>query len=61
MTEGSFWAMGGHAAFVWPSYVIGVGLLVALAVLSWRGYVAARADVAKLEAESPRRRRGMGA
>jgi heme exporter protein D len=56
--EMSFWAMGGHAAFVWPSYVIGVGLLVGLAVLSWRGYTAARADVARLEAESPRRRRG---
>lgn len=60
MTEGSFWAMGGHGAFVWPSYAIGVGLLVALAVLSWRGYVAARAEVAKLEAESPRRRRAPG-
>jgi heme exporter protein D len=56
--DASFWAMGGHAAFVWPSYAIGVGLLVALAVASWRGYVAARAAVARLEAEGARRRRG---
>ncbi len=61
MMEASFWAMGGHAAFVWPSYAIGVGLLIALAVLSWRGYAAARAEVEKLEAERPRRRRGPGA
>lgn len=61
MSEASFWAMGGHAAFVWPSYAIGVGLLVGLAILSWRGYRAAQAEVARLEAESPRRRRGHGA
>jgi heme exporter protein D len=57
MIDPAFWAMGGHAAFVWPAYAIGVGLLVGLAVASWRGYVAARAAVAKLEAEGPRRRR----
>jgi heme exporter protein D len=56
--DASFWAMGGHAAFVWPSYAIGVGLLVALAAASWRGYVAAREAVARLEAEGLRRRRG---
>lgn len=58
MIDAGFWAMGGHAAYVWPSYAIGIGLLVALAVASWRGYVAARDEVARLEAESPRRRRG---
>jgi heme exporter protein D len=56
--DGSFWAMGGHAAFVWPSYAIGIGLLVAFAIASWRGYAAAKAEVARLEAEGPRRRRG---
>jgi heme exporter protein D len=56
--DASFWAMGGHAAFVWPSYAIGIGLLVALAVASWRAYAAARREVARIEAESPRRRRG---
>jgi heme exporter protein D len=56
--DASFWAMGGHAVFVWPSYAIGVGLLVVLAVVSWRDWRAAQAEVARLEAETPRRRRG---
>lgn len=54
--DSAFWEMGGHAAFVWPSYAIGIGLIVALAVASWRGYVAARDAVARLEATAPRRR-----
>lgn len=56
--DAAFWAMGGHAAFVWPSYAVGVGLILALAIVSWRGYAAAREAVARLEADSPRRRRG---
>jgi len=58
VTEGSFWAMGGYAEFVWPSYAIAIGLIVALAIASWRSYLGARRALARLEAESPRRRRG---
>ncbi len=53
-----FLAMGGHAAFVWPSYAIAVGALVVLAAVSLRQWRAAKAEVARLEALGPRRRGG---
>ncbi len=56
-----FLAMGGHAAFVWPSYAVAVGALVALAAVSLRQWRAAKAEVARLEALGPRRRGGGGA
>jgi heme exporter protein D len=52
-----FLAMGGYAAFVWPSYAIAVGALVVLALVSLRQWRAAKAAVARLEAQGPRRRR----
>ncbi|KAF0118868.1 MAG: hypothetical protein FD149_411 [Rhodospirillaceae bacterium] len=34
---GDFWAMGGHGAFVWPAYGVGLGVLAVLAGVSvWR-------------------------
>jgi heme exporter protein D len=56
-----FLAMGGYAAFVWPSYAVAVGALVALAGVSFRQWRAAKAEVARLEALGPRRRGGGGA
>jgi heme exporter protein D len=55
-----FLAMGGHAAFVWPSYAVAVGALVVLAVVSLRQWRAAKAEVARLEALGARRRGGGG-
>jgi heme exporter protein D len=31
-----FFAMSGYAAFVWPAYLISVGALVTLGIVSWR-------------------------
>ncbi|WP_019013894.1 heme exporter protein CcmD [Elioraea tepidiphila] len=56
-----FLSMGGYAAFVWPSYAVAVGALVALAAVSFRQWRAAKAEVARLEALGPRRRGGGGA
>ena len=47
----AFFAMGGYAAFVWPSYAASalvIGLAIALTV---SGHRKARALVARLEAE----------
>jgi heme exporter protein D len=52
-----FLAMGGYAAFVWPSYAVALGALVVLAAVSFRQWRAAKAEVARLEALAPRRRR----
>lgn len=56
-----FLAMGGYAAFVWPAYGAAVGALVALALVSLRQWRAAKAEVARLEAQGARRRRDGGA
>ncbi|MCC7426381.1 MAG: heme exporter protein CcmD [Alphaproteobacteria bacterium] len=62
MTGLSSWiAMGGHAPFVWGSYGVSALILGALAIVSWRGHRAARALVARLEAEGARRRPAPGA
>lgn len=34
--SGSFWEMGGYAAFVWPAYAVSLFALVALSIVSWR-------------------------
>ena len=44
MNLSNYLAMGGYAAFIWPSYGVGVLLLAALFLLSaWRLDVAERA------------------
>ena len=44
-----FLHMGGHAAFIWPSYAIVFLVLIALLVISWRGYKRAQADLKAVE------------
>ncbi len=57
---GEFLAMGGYAAFVWPSYAICLGALALLAAVSLRQWRAAKAALERLESSSPRRRREGG-
>lgn len=52
-----FLAMGGHAAFVWPAYVLAMSILVALAVQSRAARKAAQRTVRAAEALRPAARR----
>ena len=49
-------AMGGYAGFVWPAYGAAVLILIGLVVMSRKELCARQAEVAALEAASPRRR-----
>lgn len=49
-------AMGGHGSFVWGGYGVALAVLGGFGLWSWRAYVAARAEVARLEAGLGRRR-----
>jgi heme exporter protein D len=49
-------AMGGYAGFVWPAYGAAVLILIGLVVMSRKELRARQAEVAALEAASPRRR-----
>jgi len=51
-----FFAMGGHAAFIWPSYAIVSFVMVVLLVVSYRAYKRAERDFNALEETNPRRR-----
>ncbi len=51
-----FLAMGGYGGFVWPAYGIAFLVLAVLVVASLKSLRAAEAEVAALEAASPRRR-----
>ncbi len=46
---GEFLSMGGHAAYIWPSYAIVFAVLVALLVTSWRGCKRAERDLETAE------------
>lgn len=46
-----FFAMGGYAAFVWPSYGLALATLAALAAVSWRARTRARAELAAEEGD----------
>lgn len=48
--------MGGYGGFVWSAYGAAALILIGLLVMSWRGLRARQAEVAALEAASPRRR-----
>ena len=52
-----FFAMGGHGPFVWGAYAVALLLIGGLGLASWRGYVGARDEVARLESMA---RRGRG-
>lgn len=45
-----FFSMGGYALFVWASYAIGVGSLIALAVASWWSLKMREAELKRLQA-----------
>lgn len=47
----AFFAMGGYAAFVWPSYGISFAVLAGAAAISLAARRSARAQVAALEAD----------
>ena len=53
-----FLHMGGHAAFIWPSYAIVFAVMVVLLIVSYRAYKKAERDFNALEGSpNPRRRR----
>ena len=52
----SFFAMGGHAGFIWPAYGIVALVLVGLIIASRRELHTRQQEIAALEAASPRRR-----
>ena len=47
----AFFAMGGYAVFVWPSYAISFAVLAGAAAISLAARKAARAQIAALEAD----------
>ena len=55
-TVTEYFAMGGYAGFVWSAYGLSLVVLVGLLVVSRRALRAREAEVAALEAASPRRR-----
>jgi heme exporter protein D len=51
-----FFAMGGYAGFIWSAYGMAALVLIGLLVMSRMDLRARQAEVAALEAASPRRR-----
>lgn len=45
-----FWDMGGYAAFIWPTYGVSLGLLIALGILSFRKMKALEKHLENLKA-----------
>ena len=45
----AFLDMGGHAAFIWPAYVLTAALLAALGIGSWRRLRVAERELAALD------------
>ena len=54
---GAFFDMGGYGGYVWPAWGIALVVLGALAVVSLRTMRARERELARLESDSPRRRR----
>ena len=52
-----FFAMGGHAGFIWPAWAIAVVVLAGLILQSLQSLRAREAELAALEAARPPRRR----
>jgi heme exporter protein D len=46
----AFLEMGGYAAFVWPAFIVTLGLMAVLAVLSRRALAASERHLTTLEA-----------
>jgi len=55
-----FFAMGGYAAFVWPSYGVAFGVMVGLLAWAWTTARHGEAEVERLRSAGadPRRRGG---
>ncbi|MBF0326675.1 MAG: heme exporter protein CcmD [Alphaproteobacteria bacterium] len=53
----SFFAMGGYAGYVWPSYGLAVVLMVAVLVASARGVKNAERELEQMQSLRPGRRR----
>jgi heme exporter protein D len=51
-----FLAMGGHGAFIWSAYGAAAFILIGLLVVSLKELQLRQAEIATLEASSPRRR-----
>jgi len=47
-----FFAMGGYAAYVWPSYIIAVATITGMAIQTIREWRRARDRLRALEADS---------
>ena len=45
---GTYFAMGGYAAFVWPAYAVAAAVLGGLTIQSWRRYRASREALSRL-------------
>lgn len=54
---GNFLAMGGYAAFIWPSYGVAAVILLGLLLASRRRFRQEARTLAALEASAPPRRR----
>jgi heme exporter protein D len=58
-----FLHMGGFAWFIWPTYVVTLGFMIGITVVTLRGLAADRRTLAELEQGAPhraRRRAGAG-
>ena len=53
----AFFAMGGHAGYVWPAYGLAILVLVALLVASIRALRKQERDLATIQSLRPARRR----
>lgn len=51
---GDFFAMGGHAAFIWPAFAVAAALLLGLALLSRAAMKSAERDHAEARQEAGR-------
>ena len=58
MTE--YFSMGGHGGFIWTAWGIALAVLSVLVVASVKFMRARERELARMEAEAPRRRRRRG-
>jgi heme exporter protein D len=52
-----FLAMGGFAWFIWPTYVLTLGFMIGITLVTLRGLAADRKTLAELEKNAPHRQR----
>lgn len=53
MSEASYFAMGGYAAYVWPAYGIAALVLIGFTLSSWRRLKAAERALERLSEADP--------